>query len=83
MLSVAVVAFLCNAACTSVGAKLVDIKGRVAARNALFEEWYQSNLKVHPEQATAYGDYRYNDRLDGSLAALSAEHANDQYFHAK
>lgn len=84
MLAIAVVGLLCNAACTSVGDRLVDIKGRVAAQNALFEEWYQSNLKVHPEQATAYGDYRYNDRLDGrSLAALSSEHANDQQFLAR
>lgn len=83
MLTIVVVAFLYNAACTSVGAQLVDVKERVASQNALFEEWYQSNLKGHPEQATAYGDYRYNDRLDErSLAALNAEHANDEYFFA-
>ena len=83
MTSVSVVAFLCIAACASVGANLVDVKARVAAQNALFEEWYQSDLKDHPEQATAYGDYRYNDRLDSlSLAALSAEHASDQNFLA-
>src|ERR1019366_62486 len=83
MLSVVVVAFLFNAACASVATKSVNVEARVAAQNALFEEWYQADLKAHPEQATAYGDYRYNDRLDGrSLAALSAEHANDQYFIA-
>ena len=84
MLAIAVVAFLYNAACTSVGAHLAEVKERVASQNALFEEWYQSNLQAHPEQATAYGDYRYNDRLDErSLAALSAEHANDQDFLAR
>src|SRR3984893_10508758 len=84
MLSVVVVAFLFNAGCASVATKSVDVAARVAAQNALFEEWYQADLKAHPEQATAYGDYRYNDRLDGrSLAALSAEHANDQHFLAR
>ncbi len=81
MLSLVVAAFLFTAAYTSVAAKSVDVEARLAAQNALFEEWYQADLKAHPEQATAYGDYRYNDRLDGrSLAALSAEHANDQLF---
>jgi uncharacterized protein (DUF885 family) len=83
MLSVVIVACLFNAACASVATKSPDIEARVAAQNALFEEWYQADLKAHPEQATAYGDYRYNDRLDGrSVAALSAEHANDLYFIA-
>lgn len=57
---------------------------RVAAQNALFEEYYQSELKAHPERATAYGDYRYNDRLDEySLAALESQHAGDQSFLAR
>jgi uncharacterized protein (DUF885 family) len=81
ILSIIVVAFLFNAGCASVATESVDAEARVAAQNALFEEWYQADLKAHPEQATAYGDYRYNDRLDGrSLAALNAEHANDQHF---
>ena len=84
MLSVVAVAFLFNAGCTSVATKSVDVEARVAAQNALFEEWYQADLEAHPEQATGYGDYRYNDRLDGrSLAALGAEHANDQHFLAR
>ena len=81
ILSFVVVAFLFNAGCASVATKSVDVEARIAAQNALFEEWYQADLQAHPEQATAYGDYRYNDRLDGrSLAALGAEHANDQHF---
>ena len=35
-----------------------------SAQNSLFEEYYQFELRAHPERATAYGDYRYNDRLD-------------------
>ena len=51
-------------------------EARLAAQNRLFEEFYQFELRVHPERATAYGDYRYNDRLDEySLAALKSQHA--------
>jgi uncharacterized protein (DUF885 family) len=59
-------------------------ESRAAAQNLLFEEYYQSELKAHPERATAYGDYRYNDRLDEySLAALASQHASDQAFLAR
>jgi uncharacterized protein (DUF885 family) len=55
------------------------LEARLAAQNALFEEQYQSELRAHPERATAYGDYRYNDRLDEySLAAIAREHASDE-----
>jgi uncharacterized protein (DUF885 family) len=44
----------------------------LAAQNALFEEYYENDLRNFPEAATAYGDYRYNDRLnDYSLAAIA------------
>jgi len=57
---------------------------RIAAQNALFEEQYQSDLKFSPEDATAYGDYRYNDQLDQvSLAAIASGHAADQAFLAR
>ena len=56
-------------------------ESRVLAQNSLFEEYYQFELRAHPERATAYGDYRYNDRLDEySLAALEKLHAGDQSF---
>jgi uncharacterized protein (DUF885 family) len=62
----------------------VSVESRVAAQNSLFEEYYQSELKTHPERATAYGDYRYNDRLDEySLAAIKSQHAADQDFLAR
>jgi uncharacterized protein (DUF885 family) len=62
----------------------VSVEARVATQNSLFEEYYQSELKTHPERATAYGDYRYNDRLDEySLAALNNQHASDLNFLAR
>jgi uncharacterized protein (DUF885 family) len=58
-----------------------SVESRIAAQNAIFEEYYQSELEAHPERATAYGDYRYNDRLDDySLAAFEGQHARDQGF---
>ncbi|MEA2327529.1 MAG: hypothetical protein QOE68_2488 [Thermoanaerobaculia bacterium] len=44
---------------------------RLAAQNVVFEDFWQMNLKLNPTQATAVGDYRYNDKLgDASLAAV-------------
>src|ERR1700722_13624718 len=63
------------------GAASLPVESRVDAQNKLFEEYYQAELKAHPERATAYGDYRYNDRLDEySLAAINSQHASDQGF---
>jgi uncharacterized protein (DUF885 family) len=54
---------------------------RIAAQNSLFEEQYQSDLKRHPERATAIGDYRYNDQLeDYSPAGFELQHALDKGF---
>jgi uncharacterized protein (DUF885 family) len=59
------------------------VAARIAAQNALFEEQYQSDLKRHPERATAIGDYRYNDQLDDySPAAFQLQHALDEDFLA-
>jgi uncharacterized protein (DUF885 family) len=72
---------LCVAAGTSFGAAPASVEARISAQNSLFEEYYQSELKAHPERATAYGDYRYNDRLDEySLAAIADQQARDQTF---
>ena len=58
-----------------------DVAARIATQNALFEDYYQNNLRNHPEMATSVGDYRYNDRLsDDSLSAISREHAEDDHF---
>ncbi len=60
------------------------IADRLAAQNALFEEQYQTDLRNFPERATAYGDYRYNDKLaDYSLAAIAARHKTDEDFLAR
>ena len=53
---------------------LKPVADRLAAQNALFEEQYETDLRKFPERATAYGDYRYNDKLaeyslDGHRAA--------------
>ena len=68
-------------ACTGMRAAPQPVELRLAAQNALFEEQYQSDLSLHPERATAYGDYRYNDRLaDYSLAAIETQHSIDEGF---
>ena len=60
-----------------------DVPARVAEQNALFEAYYQNNLKNHPEQATSVGDLRYNAQLsDASLTAIAREHAEaDDFLH--
>src|SRR5437763_14338403 len=57
---------------------------RLAAQNALFEEFWQTSLKLNPTQATAVGDYRYNDKLgDNSLAAVVRRNAMNAAYLAK
>jgi uncharacterized protein (DUF885 family) len=57
---------------------------RLAAQNALFEEFWQTTLKLNPTQATAVGDYRYNDKLgDNSLAAVAHRNEINKEFLAK
>jgi len=66
--------------CTVAGAA-TPVASRVAEQNALFEEQYESDLKAHPETATAFGDYRYNDQLnDVSLSAANSQHERDVAF---
>jgi uncharacterized protein (DUF885 family) len=61
-----------------------SLASRVAAQNAIFEEKYESDLRNFPENATAYGDYRYNDKLeDYSLAAIAERHKTDEAFLAR
>lgn len=61
-----------------------DAASRIAAQNALFEEQFQTGLRENPERATAYGDYRYNDRLGEYTAAhYAAENAENQAFLAR
>jgi uncharacterized protein (DUF885 family) len=54
---------------------------RLAAQNALFDEQYETDLRNFPERATAFGDYRYNDKLNEySLEAIQRRHETDEAF---
>jgi uncharacterized protein (DUF885 family) len=70
------------AVATSVIAQDVKpVAERLAAQNALFDEYYETDLRNFPERATAFGDYRYNDKLAGySLDAIARRHEGDQSF---
>ncbi|HKU26861.1 MAG TPA: DUF885 domain-containing protein [Candidatus Sulfotelmatobacter sp.] len=58
-----------------------SVADRVAEQNTLFQEQYESDLKNFPERATAFGDYRYNDRLnDYSFAGIQQRHQTDEAF---
>ena len=60
------------------------VADRLAAQNALFEEQYESDLRNFPERATAYGDYRYNDKLaEYSIEAIMQRHKSNQDFLAR
>jgi uncharacterized protein (DUF885 family) len=72
--------------CASVFAQapLASVATRLAAQNALFEEQYETGLKTSPERATAFGDYRYNDRLsEASLASIASREATNEAFLAR
>src|SRR3954451_5596947 len=57
------------------------VADRLAAQNALFDEQYEADLRNYPERATAFGDYRYNDKLnDYSLEAIARRHQVDEDF---
>jgi uncharacterized protein (DUF885 family) len=63
---------------------LKPVADRVAAQNALFDEQYESDLRNFPERATAFGDYRYNDKLaEYSLDAIVQRHKTDEAFQAR
>ncbi|HEY6337355.1 MAG TPA: DUF885 domain-containing protein [Candidatus Sulfotelmatobacter sp.] len=54
---------------------------RLAVQNALFDEYYETELRNSPERATAFGDYRYNDQLaEYSIEAIGRRHQGDQAF---
>src|ERR1700730_6953198 len=57
---------------------------RVAAQNAIFDDYYETELRNFPERATAFGDYRYNDKLDDySLDGIMQHHKTDESFLAR
>ncbi len=61
-----------------------DVTSRIAAQNALFEEFWQNGLRENPERATAVGDYRYNDRLgDYTLAHITKVNEENKAYLAR
>jgi uncharacterized protein (DUF885 family) len=67
-----------------VAQNLKPVADRIAAQNALFDEQYESDLRNFPQRATAFGNYRYNDKLaDYSLAAIVARNKTDADFLAR
>ena len=73
--------FLVFMAGSVIAQNLKPVADRVAAQNALFEEQYESDLRNFPQRATAYGDYRYNDKLaDYSLDAIARRNKIDEAF---
>src|SRR5271170_477706 len=61
-----------------------SVADRLAAQNALFDEQYESDLRNNPDRATAYGDYRFNDKLaDYSLASIADREKLNQAFLAR
>jgi uncharacterized protein (DUF885 family) len=60
------------------------VADRLAAQNTLFDEQYESDLRNFPQRATAFGDYRYNDKLaEYSLAAIAQRNQIDRDFLAR
>jgi len=76
--------FLVAIAGSVFGQDVKPVSERINAQNALFEEQYQSDLRNFPERATAFGDYRYNDKLgEYSPEAIVQRHKTDQDFLAR
>jgi uncharacterized protein (DUF885 family) len=79
------IALLLTLTVTAVFAQMPKPAGdRLAAQNALFEDYYETDLHNFPLRATAYGDYRYNDQLgEYSLDAIDKRHQSDEEFLAR
>src|SRR6202790_2833504 len=76
--------FLVAVVASAFAQNLKPVADRLAAQNAVFEEQYESDLRNFPERATAFGDYRYNDKLaDRSLDAIGQYHKTDLAFLAR
>lgn len=74
-------ALLLACAAVSACAQTSPVADRVAAQNALFQEYFENGLKRNPTGATSFGDYRYNDLLgDYSLASIERDHTENNQF---
>jgi len=75
---------LLAAACSVTAQDAKPPADRLAAQNALFDEYYENELRNFPERATAFGDYRYNDQLaDYSLAAIAKRDKSNREYLAR
>jgi uncharacterized protein (DUF885 family) len=75
---------LSTAAAGTTPAHAAPLQARLDEQNALFEEQFQTDLSMHPERATARGDFRYNERLnDYSLANAQTQHSVDAGFRKR
>lgn len=71
-------------ASTAFAQNVKPVVDRLTAQNALFDEYYESDLRNRPEMATAFGDYRYNDKLsDYSLQGIAAREKTNEDFLAR
>jgi uncharacterized protein (DUF885 family) len=78
----ALTALLIATAMPSHTAESLDVR-RQALNKALADEW-EYELKESPEQATIYGDYRYNDKWsDISLASIPRKRKDAEGFLAR
>jgi uncharacterized protein (DUF885 family) len=76
--------FLAAVVLSAFAQDLKPVSDPIAQQNNLFEEQYESDLRNMPERATAFGDYRYNDKLeDHSLEAIVQRHKTDEGFLAR
>jgi uncharacterized protein (DUF885 family) len=76
--------FLLAVGCSTLAQDRQPLADRLAAQNALFDEYYESELRTFPERATAFGDYRYNDQLaDYSLAAIGQRDKSNRDYLAR
>jgi uncharacterized protein (DUF885 family) len=74
-------ALLLVTALRSVSPQVEPLNARLAAQSKLFDEYYESMLRNFPERATAFGDYRYNDKLtEYSLAAIHERNDSDREY---
>src|SRR3954462_9354049 len=72
------------ASLSTYGQQPKSANARVAAQNALFSEYWETNLQLNPTLATLVGDYRYNDKLgDYSLAGITRQHDINQSYLAR
>jgi uncharacterized protein (DUF885 family) len=61
-----------------------SVSDRLATQAKLFDEYWETNLRLNPVQATDVGDYRYNDKLgDFSLGAVAHRHEINAAFLAR